>query len=331
MGENLTLEAPPGTSLKSLVSGFVLTKNTEGKSPRTVEYYRENLRRFLWYAEKHSFPDDIRMIDEWKIRSFLGYVRNEKNRWGAEGNGSESSSEKSSNSTVYHYYVAIACFFNWVVAEGFMKVNPMAKVKVSKPKNKVMAPYTVEEINKMLAVCDSDYALHAKFLGSRNRAIVLVLLDTGVRLSELLGMKLNDLDNGNGCIKVLGKGSKERMVRMGKVTQKAVWKYLMHRPKNERPELWLTEEYRVLNERGVQCMVKRLLGRAKITSTGSVHKFRHTFALNFLRADKNVFNLQYLLGHSQLEMVKRYTSALGMEDALKAHEKASPADVLGIK
>jgi site-specific recombinase XerC len=55
---------------------------------------------------------------------------------------------------------------------------------------------------------------------------------------------------------------------------------------------------------------------------GSVHRFRHTFALNFLRVDKNVFNLQYLLGHSELEMVRRYTATLGMEDALKAHEKA---------
>lgn len=331
MGENLTLAAPPGNSLKSLVSGFVLTKNTEGKSPRTVEYYRENLRRFLWYAEKQGWSDDIRLLDEWKIREFLGYVRNEKNRWGIEGNGSESSRNNSSNGTVYHYFVSISCFFNWLVKEGFIKDNPMARIKVAKPKNRVITPYTIEEINRMLTVCDNDYIHNAKFLGSRNRAIILVLLDTGVRLSELLGIKVNDLEGGNGCIKVLGKGNKERMVRMGKVTQKAVWKYLMHRPQNGRPELWLTEEYRQLNERGVQCMVKRMQQRAKINGNGSVHKFRHTFALNFLRADKNVFNLQYLLGHSQLEMVRRYTSSLGMEDALKAHEKASPADLLGIR
>ena len=81
---------------------------------------------------------------------------------------------------------------------------------------------------------------------------------------------------------------------------------------------------------GIQIMVKRLKQRAGVTSNGNCHRFRHTFALNFLRADKNVFNLQYLLGHSDLKMVRHYTAALGMEDALKAHEKASPADMLGL-
>ena len=68
MGGSIILEAPTGTSLKSLVGGFVLTKQTEGKSPRTVEYYRENLKRFLWYANQQSWSDDIRLITEWQIR-----------------------------------------------------------------------------------------------------------------------------------------------------------------------------------------------------------------------------------------------------------------------
>lgn len=325
-----TPEASPWNSLKSLVSGFILTKTTEGKSPRTVEFYRENLRRFLWYAGRKNWSDDIRQLDEWKLREFLGYLRTEKNRWNLEGNGSETSRGNASITTVHHYYVAISCFFNWVVVEGFLTSNPITKIKIAKPKNQVITPYTSDEIKRMLAVCDADYAHHAKFLGSRNRAIILVFLDTGVRLSELSGIKLSDLDSGDGHLKVLGKGSKERMVRIGTVAQKAVWKYLVHRPQNGRQELWLNEEGRPLTAVGVQNMAKRLRQRAKITSNGGVHKFRHTFALNFLRADKNVFNLQYLLGHSQLEMVRRYTSSLGMEDALKAHEKASPVDLMGL-
>jgi len=93
----------------------------------------------------------------------------------------------------------------------------------------------------------------------------------------------------------------------------------------------LTLERKPLYGSGVQSLVKRLKQRAGINGKGSIHRFRHTFALNFLRADRNVFNLQYLLGHSDLDMVRRYTSALGMEDALEAHVKASPADNLGIK
>ncbi|MBA7579958.1 Tyrosine recombinase XerD [subsurface metagenome] len=323
--------APTGTSLRSLVNGFVLTKQTEGKSSRTVEFYSENLNRFLWYAREQNWPDDIRMITEWHIREFLGYLANEKCRWGLKGNGSETSRSKASHTTVHHYFVVLANFFGWIVREGFLKESPTAKIKVAKPKTKVIKPYNHEEIRRMLVVCDNDYEHNAKFLGSRNRAIVLVLLDTGVRLSELIGMTFEDVNTSNGNIGVMGKGSKERVVRIGKVAQKALWRYLMHRPDNGYQELWLSEEKRPLSCGGVQCLVRRLKERAGIKGSGSVHRFRHTFALNFLRVDKNVFNLQYLLGHSELEMVRCYTATLGMEDALKAHEKASPADLLGLR
>jgi site-specific recombinase XerD len=183
----------------------------------------------------------------------------------------------------------------------------------------------------MLLVCERDYENRAKFLGSRNKAIVLVLLDAGVRLSELTGMKLEDVNTSNGNIRVLGKGSRERIVRIGKTAQKALWRYLMYRPDNGNEELWLTEEGKPLSPTAVQCMVKGLKERAGIKGGGCIHRFRHTFALNFLRVDKNVFNLQYLLGHSELEMVRRYTATLGVEDALAAHEKASPADTMGFK
>ena len=323
--------ACPGTSLKSLVNGFVLTKQTEGKSPRTVEFYSDNLKRFLWYASKQGWSDDIRMLTEWHIREFLGYLANEKYRWGLEGKGSENSRIKVSYATVHHYFVVLANFFGWVVSEGFMQESPTKKIKINKPKVKVIKPYTAEEIKRMIAVCDYDYERNAKFLGSRNKAIILVLLDSGVRLSELIGMKLEDVNTSNGNIRVMGKGSKERVVRIGKVAQKALWRYLMHCPDSGCRELWLSEEKRPLSCGGVQCFVRRLKERAGINGSGSVHRFRHTFALNFLRVDKNVFNLQYLLGHSELEMVRRYTATLGMEDALKAHEKASPADMMGLR
>jgi site-specific recombinase XerD len=323
--------ANPGTSLKSLVEGFVLTKQTDGKSPRTVEFYSENLKRFLWYSTQKEWSDDIRLLTEWDIREFLGYVANETNRWGLVGNGSEPAQRKVCHTTVHHYYVVLANFFGWVVREGFLKENPASKIKVAKPKNKVIKPYTYEEVSQLLAVCDNDYESNAKFLGSRNRAIVLVFIDSGVRLSELTGIKLQDVNTTNGNIKVTGKGSKERVVRIGKTAQKSLWRYLMSRPNNGREELWLTEEGKPLTSSAVQCMMKRLKERAGVIGEGNIHRFRHTFALNFLRVDKNVFNLQYLLGHSELEMVRRYTSALGMEDALRAHEKASPADTMGFR
>ena len=89
MVTSVNVQAPLGTSLKSLVKGFILTKQTEDKSPRTVEYYQENLNRFLWYAEKGNWPDDARLLNEWHIREFLSYVATETRRWGLKGDGSE--------------------------------------------------------------------------------------------------------------------------------------------------------------------------------------------------------------------------------------------------
>ncbi len=330
MVTTLRIGATTGTSLKSLATGFVLTKQTEGKSARTVEYYRDNLRRFLWYAEQQDWSDDVRLLTQWHVKQFLGYVGSSTDRWGLNGNGSESSKTVASYSTVRHYFVVLTCFLRWIVSEGFLSENPIANVHVSKPKPKVITPYSADEINKMLEVCDRDFAHNAKFLGSRNRAMILILLDTGVRLSELVGMQVSDVNTESGEFKVLGKGSKERVVRMGKVTRKALWKYMVYRS-NDAGALWLTEEGKPIENRGVQACINGLKHRASISGGGSVHRFRHSFALNFLRADRNVFNLQYLLGHSDLDMVRRYTSALGMEDALKAHEKASPVDLLGIK
>ncbi len=327
----LQAEAVPGTSLKSLVTGFVLTKQTEGKSPRTVEYYGDNLRRFLWYADQQGWSDDIRLLTQWQIKQFLGYVTTAKARWGTSGNGSETSRNTASYSTVRHYFVVLSCFFRWVRSEGFVTEYPMARINISKPKPKVITPYDAEEIRKMLGVCEYDFEHNAKFLGSRNRAMILVLLDSGVRLSELVAMQVSDIDNQSGKFKVLGKGCKERVVRIGKVARKALWKYMVYRPNNGMQDLWLTEEGKHLERRGVQACIQRLKARVGIKGAGSIHRFRHTFALNFLRADRNVFNLQYLLGHSDLDMVRRYTSALGMEDALKAHEKASPADIMNLR
>jgi len=90
--------------------------------------------------------------------------------------------------------------------------NPTPKIKVAKPKDKVIKPYTKEEVSRMLAVCDKDYESNAKFLGSRNRAIALVFLDAGVRLSELTGMKMHDVNTSNGNIRVMGKERNERKV-----------------------------------------------------------------------------------------------------------------------
>lgn len=93
MGASIKLEAVPGTSLSSLAKGYVLTHQTEGSSPHTVEYFKGTLNRFLWYAIREGWPDDARVLTQWHVREFLGYVANEVDRWGKKGNGAKYDSQ----------------------------------------------------------------------------------------------------------------------------------------------------------------------------------------------------------------------------------------------
>lgn len=126
----------------------------------------------------------------------------------------------------------------------------------------------------------------------------------------------------------MGKGAKERVVRIGKTTQKAILRYLLMRT-DPYPCLWVTEERRPLKGKGVQMAIKRLCHRANIKdTTPGPHTFRHTSAINYLRNGGDVFTLQVMLGHSTLQMTRRYVSTLGADDLFRVHQKASPVDNL---
>jgi integrase/recombinase XerC len=115
---------------------------------------------------------------------------------------------------------------------------------------------------------------------------------------------------------------------MGKVTQKALLTYLMVREDHYK-ELWVTEERKPLSLRGLQIAIKRLCSYAEVKSSKQgPHIFRHTAAITYLRNGGDVFTLQTMLGHSTLEMTRKYVSSLGTDDMIKAHKKASPADNL---
>jgi site-specific recombinase XerD len=163
-----------------------------------------------------------------------------------------------------------------------------------------------------------------------NKAILSVLLDCGLRVSELAALTTDDVNMNDGSIVVKhGKGGKQRIVHVGTKAQKALWKYLAVYRTSESKSLFINKVGEPLDVVGVKILVKRLGERAKVSV--SPHKLRHTFAISFLRAGGDVFSLQYLLGHSTLQMTQRYVQSLNADDAIKAHRKFSPLDNLGVK
>jgi site-specific recombinase XerD len=316
-----------------MVQGFIFSLVAEGKAPSAVDYYRANLRRFLWYAKEHDWPQDPRQIDPWRIREFLAYAGTAPNRWGTQGNGSENCREPSKTGG-WRYYRTLRRFFRWAVAEGLLEDNPLSNIKVVPPKDQPVEPYTAEEMRRLVAVCERDFADGCRFLATRNKAIILLFVDTWLRLSELANLKIEHVALDRGRAVVSGKGGWQRVVAFSAGTRKAMWKYMAFREQRvkqvDKSWLWVTEEGSRLTVGGLHIAFRRIKSRAGVNGPGAVHRLRHTFAVNALRGLKDPTMLQLLLGHKSLEMTRRYTQGLKIEEALQSIDRASPVDRLGL-
>lgn len=164
--------------------------------------------------------------------------------------------------------------------------------------------------------------------GERDRAIILMLIDTGVRASELCGLKRDDLNMAASSARILGKGQKERVIQIGKRATKALWPLLTNVPQGEGAEYVFTvgpvTDARPMSRYVLLRQIKRIGERAGVAHVYP-HRFRHTFAITYLRNGGDLFTLQELLGHSDLAMVRRY-ARIAQIDCARAHAKASPVD-----
>lgn len=161
---------------------------------------------------------------------------------------------------------------------------------------------------------------------------MLTMLDTGIRCNELNSLRLPDVNLDSRLFKVWGKGSRERLVPIGTKVQKAIWKYLnRYRPDPASPRydhVFLTRDGRPLTKDRLEAIIERYGKKAGITGVRvSPHTFRHTMAVTFLRNGGDVFTLQRILGHSQLEVLRGYVN-LAQSDISRVHQRNSPADNL---
>ena len=307
-----------GYKITSLVDGYILNCRCEAKSPATIGNYRYRLNCFIWFCQAYGLPDDLRNIKANHIRQFLLYLSTETNRW---GNNTTSARKPAAPSTINHYYRVLHSFFNWLTQEELISNNPLHHIKAPKLEYKVIQALTPEEVKLLFRSCSSK-----SHLDVRNRAILMMFLDTGIRVSELASITLDDIDIESGSILVRhGKGSKQRMVRIGFKAQKTLWRYVTLYRRCNGDRLFISQYHEPLTATGIKLMVRRLANKCRIANV-HVHRLRHTFAISFLRAGGDVFSLQYLLGHSTLHMTQRYLQSLNADDAISAHRRFSPLD-----
>jgi site-specific recombinase XerD len=315
-------------SLDQLIESYLICCTTEGKSPKTTEFYSNNLKRFSRFLKIQELTTLLPEIGVGEARKFIFYLQNNAIRW--EDSPIIKDDEHLSPFSVQAYVRAIKAFWTWLFNEGFINSNTMSSLKLPRVPKKIVNTFSQEQVYRMIRSINQKTTR-----GFRDYLILLILLDTGIRLSELMGLSIDNIDFGQNCFLVRGKGDKERLVPFGNRVRHALWQYI----RNFRPEprmdginqILLTDSGYPLRPRAVQIMINRLGNRAGVTGVRcSPHKFRHTFAKNYLLLGGDVFSLQRILGHSSLEVVKLYIN-LAASDVSEQHRRFSPIDNMGSK
>jgi len=316
--------------LQDLVEGFLFSLQAEGRTCLTYKYYDGLLRHFLWFAKDQSWPDQTDLLDTRRIRQFLAWVGSRHFEYTA-GNGSRKC-VKAKPSTAWRYYRAVRRLFNFAVEEGLLEKSPVKDIHFKPPPPPLIQPYSIEELKRFLAVCELDIRTGTPFIGLRNKAVLLLFVDTALRSNELAQLGLTDLSLEQKWVRVIGKGNKVGICPFSAKTAKALWAYLIERKRRAKCEaLWVTEEGRPFTVDGLSSFFARLKKRAAVNSPGRMHRLRHASALQYLRATHDTFLLQLFLRHEDLTMSRRYTQGLKQEEAIEAHRNgASPVEGLGL-
>jgi site-specific recombinase XerD len=299
--------------LNKLILHFAQSNKAESKSPKTIGWYTEMLTgfaRFLATSGKRL------VLGEFNIVSVREFIIHEQER-------------KMSPYSVHGKVRALKAFASWLCDEGYTSEHILQNLKPPKVPINLIEPLTNAEIDRLV-----DYQNPLTAVGCRDIAILTVMLDTGVRLSELCDLRFEDAHVEQGYLKVMGKGRKERIVPIGASVQKVLWRYIIH----FRPEtmiktdnyLFLTLDGKPLRANAVKLLIKRWGKKAGVPRLHA-HLCRHTFATNYLIYNcGDVFRLQQILGHTTLEIVRRYVHYASSQAMINS-KSSSPMDHMGIK
>lgn len=313
----------PFDHLESQIAAFVDDCRLANLSPRTVSYYEDNLRRFHWWCAEFDVPLDPELHSANTLREFLRYVQSSSARWGNDHSMSVRPVKASTHDT---YYRVLRRFYNWLVEQEFIDKSPMEKIRRPKVREEQPDPFSDDELHRL---ADALKAAGDGMLADRDRAIIAVLLDSGIRVSELCGIQAEDINVATGDLYITyGKGNKPRQLRLGARARRATRRYVLRhrRQYGETGPFFLSVELEPLTRNAVRFLLLRLGKRAGVENIHP-HRFRHTMAINAIRAGMPLFQLQAILGHTSLDMVKRYAK-IADQDIIKASQDHSPLDHL---
>ncbi len=301
---------------ENAIAGYWLEKKSN-VAASTFADYSNTFARFRTFLGKQ--PIQFEQVTSDDVRRFLAYRRE----------------EGLAPKTVGNAWIALSSLWTWANME--LNTPHIIKGRVARPKwrRPAIEPYTKVELSAMLEAAGHNAAWISKHgrrveeprdTALRDRAIVLVLLDAGLRASELCDLCVRDYDQKTGKTHIRnGKGSKARYVYLGEVARKAVWRYLAERDVVQPMDpLFATRTNGAMDRDGLRHMVQRCAQRAGVAGA-TCHRFRHTFAINYLRNGGTVLELQRLLGHERMDTLRIYAE-LAEADLAAGQRRSSPAD-----
>jgi integrase/recombinase XerC len=289
-------------------------RDERGVSPHTRRSYLHDLSRFIDFLSGTFLSKEVGSIaagevDALAIRSFLAHLRK----------------EGLAKSSIGRHLSALRTFFTFLMREGRAEVNPARAVTSPRPDATLPRTLSVEEASAVVEAPDPDAAL-----GVRDRALLELLYATGLRVSELVGLDVADVDVVSRQLRTIGKGRKERVVPFGQKAAAAIRTYLPVRDTlrpvvgaRDREPLFVNSRGARLTDRSVRRILDRALFSAEVERHASPHALRHSFATHLLAAGADLRTIQELLGHASLSTTQKYTH-LDVERLIEVYRKSHP-------
>ncbi|EKS4345183.1 tyrosine-type recombinase/integrase [Clostridium botulinum] len=294
-------------SFNSCKEEFLLVKRSERRSIKTIKCYNYDLDRFKRYLlSKKIDISDINKINKFHIISYLNYLTYDKKKWDDHKFNSNSSNQVGlSNTSVNNIRRNLKVFFKYLYKEEIIEKDPIENISSQKEDRDKIEIFSKEQVEELL-----DSPNKHTFTGFRDFLMMLIMLDNGIRINELCNVKIRDIDFQRKIIKIndkIAKNKKQRFIPISDIATNHI-KTLIKYCRLE------SSDYLILNQYGEQlttgCFAKNLKKYGQICNIYNVrvspHTLRHTFATNYLLNGGDVFSLQSILGHSSIDMVKRY-------------------------